>query len=212
MANGNQGNSQTQSQVTGQSGDTGAQANQQTANTQTPASTPASNVDISIDYEKLSQIIAGKQNVTEESVLKGYFKQQGLSGDEVQQAISSFKEQKKASEPNVGALQEQAAAAQKLAAQATVEKEAMLMSSELGVDLKTMPYVLKMADTKEAVNDDLTIDNDKLKEAINKVLEDIPQLKVSTDNTQAGFQQVGSGGSSQSGKSNDEQLRAAFGL
>ena len=32
-----------------------------------------------IDYEKLAQIVAGKQSVTEDSVLRGYFKQQGLS-------------------------------------------------------------------------------------------------------------------------------------
>ena len=31
------------------------------------------------DYDKLVSLIAGKQTVTEESVLKGYFKQQGLS-------------------------------------------------------------------------------------------------------------------------------------
>lgn len=33
------------------------------------------------DYEKLASLVAGKQTVTEESVLKGYFKQQGLSQD-----------------------------------------------------------------------------------------------------------------------------------
>ena len=35
------------------------------------------------DYEKLAGLIAGKQSVTEESVLKGYFKQQGLSKEQM---------------------------------------------------------------------------------------------------------------------------------
>ena len=35
------------------------------------------------DYDKLASLIAGKQTVTEESVLKGYFKQQGLSKEQM---------------------------------------------------------------------------------------------------------------------------------
>ena len=45
------------------------------------------------DYDKLANLIAGKQSVTEESVLKGYFKQQGLSKEQMEQAITAFKQQ-----------------------------------------------------------------------------------------------------------------------
>ena len=41
------------------------------------------------DYEKLASIITGKQSVTEDTVLKNYFKQQGLSKEEIETAISS---------------------------------------------------------------------------------------------------------------------------
>ena len=40
---------------------------------------PAGSQAPQFDYDKLASLIAGKQTVTEESVLKGYFKQQGLS-------------------------------------------------------------------------------------------------------------------------------------
>lgn len=49
---------------------------------------------IEIDYEKLAGLINGKQSVAEDTVLKSYFKQKGLSADEMEQAIATFKEQK----------------------------------------------------------------------------------------------------------------------
>lgn len=150
-----------------------------------------------IDYDKLSQLIAGKQSVTEDSVLKGYFKQQGLSKEEMKQAIESFKQQKAANEPDINAIQHQANAAQIQAQQAMIERDAMMLSNELGIDLKTMPYVLKMADMSQVIGDDKKIDQEKLKEALNKVLEDVPQLKPQPDNSQTGFRQIGVGQQSQ---------------
>lgn len=66
---------------------------------------------VQFDYEKLAGLIAGKTSVTEDTVLKSYFKQQGLSQEEMNQAIQAFKAQKAASQPDVGALQSQAAQA-----------------------------------------------------------------------------------------------------
>ena len=54
----------------------GAAGNQQNTNNQ-QAGQP-----FQFDYDKLANIVAGKQSATEESVLKGYFKQQGLSQQE----------------------------------------------------------------------------------------------------------------------------------
>ncbi len=53
-----------------------------------------------IDYDRLEQILHGKQTATEESVLRGYFKQQGLSKEEAEKAIDDFKEKKKQNDPN----------------------------------------------------------------------------------------------------------------
>lgn len=142
------------------------------------------------DYEKLAGIIAGKQSVAEDTVLKNYFKQQGLSEDDMKQAISAFKQQKAQSQPDVNAMQQQLTLAQQQAQQAVIEKEAYLLSGELGIDLKTMPYLMKMADLSAVVADG-KVNQDKLKEALNKVLEDIPQLKPKADTQQNGFRQIG---------------------
>ncbi len=57
------------------------------------------------DYDKLAGIINGKQRADEDSILKNYFKNQGLSSDEMKQAIAAFKEQKAKNTPDVGQLQ-----------------------------------------------------------------------------------------------------------
>jgi len=114
----------------------GASGNQQTQNNQQTGQS------FQFDYEKLASIVAGKQSATEESVLKGYFKQQNLTREQVDQAIASYKEQQAANTPDVGALQQQAAQAQAAAQQANIEKEAMFMAGELGGGLKNTPYVV----------------------------------------------------------------------
>lgn len=163
------------------------------------------------DYQKLADLITGKQSVTEDTVLKSYFKQQGLSQEEMNQAITSFKQQKAANQPDVGVLQTQAKEAQRQAQQAVIERDAYLLSAELGVDLKTMPYLLKMADLAEVVGEDGKVVQDKLKEALNKVLEALPQLKQQQQQVQSGFK-IGAAGGEQTQSSVDEQLDRIFGI
>lgn len=168
---------------------------------------------VQIDYEKLAGIVSGKQAVTEDAVLKGYFKQQGLSKEEMDSAIKAFKEQKAANEPDVNAIQQQLQQASAAAQQANIEKEAMFLSAELGIELKTMPYILKMADLKDVAGEDGTINKETLKAALNKVLEDVPALKgqAQRQQQQPGFRQIGSGGDGQQ-VTQEEQLRSIFGI
>lgn len=182
----------------------GASGNQQNTNNQ-QAGQP-----FQFDYEKLANIVAGKQSATEESVLKGYFKQQNLTREQVDQAIAAYKEQQAANTPDVGALQQQAAQAQAAAQQANIEKEAMFLAGELGVDLKTMPYVLKLADLSKVADEKGTINKENLKAALNTVLEELPQLKPNTQAPQSGFRQIGSGGG-QGASTTEDQLAAIFG-
>lgn len=160
------------------------------------------------DYEKLASIVNGKQSVTEDTVLKNYFKQQGLSQDEATQAMQQFKEQKAKSTPDVNAMQTQLTQAQTLAQKAEVEKAAILEAVGLGLDAKTIPYVLKMADLSNATGQDGKVNAENLKNAINKVLEDVPQLKPAQE-SQRGFQIGGSGGEQQTAQS--DQLASIFG-
>lgn len=152
------------------------------------------------DYDKLASLIAGKQTVTEESVLKGYFKQQGLSKEQMDQAIASFKQQQAAKQPDVAGMQNQITetqnqltAAQAAAQTAKVETAATMMAVSLGLDAKTIPYVLKMADLSQVVGQDGKINEETLKTALNTVLEAVPALKPQADG-KTGFTQIGTGG------------------
>ena len=56
-----------------------------------------------IDYGKIQQMLDGTLAAKEDTALKAYFKQQGLSQQEVEQAIAAFKQQKAANSiPRVG--------------------------------------------------------------------------------------------------------------
>lgn len=140
-----------------------------------------------IDYEKLASIIQGKQNVTEDTVLKSYFKQQGLSPEEMKQAIATFKEQKAKNQPDVSAMQQQIADSTKQMQQAAVRQAATMEAVTLGLNAKTIEYVLKLADLDGCMSDKGEADSEKIKAAINKVLEDVPALKPANDKN-TGFQ------------------------
>ena len=133
-----------------------------------------------IDYGKIQQMLDGTLAAKEDTALKAYFKQQGLSQQEVEQAIATFKEQK-------------AATAVAEARQAQIQQAATMAAVGLGISVTSIPYLLKMADFSQAVGQDGKISNEKLTEALNKVLEDIPALKPQETDT-TGFLHVGTGG------------------
>ncbi len=166
---------------------------------------------IDFDYEKLAEIVAGKQSATAESVLKGYFKQQGLSKDEMSQAIVAFKEQQKAQQPDIDGLQTQAAQATQAAQKAQIESKATLAAVGLGLDAKSIPYILRLADFSQAVGAEGEIKEDAVKAALEKVLEDVPALKPDPAG-KTGFVQVGASGGSKQTTNSDDALKAAFGL
>ncbi len=164
-----------------------------------------------IDYAKIQQMLDGTLAAKEDTALKAYFKQQGLSQQEVEQAIASFKQQKAANTPDVGALQQQAVQAQAATQQAQIQAAATMAAVEIGIDAKTIPYVLKMADLNQVMGQDGKINEETLKNAVNKVLEDVPALKPQVKGS-TGFVQVGAAGGSQQAGSTDDALKAAFGL
>ena len=191
-------------------GSSGAAGNQPGASG-TGAAGTGSSTGVQFDYEKLAGLIAGKTSVTEDTVLKSYFKQQGLSQEEMSQAIQAFKAQKAANQPDVGALQTQAAQAQAAAQQAQVQAAATMAAVGLGIDAKTIPYIIKMADLSKVTGEDGKINDESMKTALNKVLEDIPALKPQTQKS-TGFVQVGATGAGQQQTSTDDALKKAFGL
>lgn len=163
----------------------------------------------SIDYEKIQQMLNGTLAAKEDTALKAYFKQQGLSQEDAEQAMAAYKQQKAANQPDVSALTQQVHEAREAAQKSEIDSKSILASVELGLDAKSIPYVLKMADFSKAVGQDGSINNEALKEAINKVIEDVPGLKPEPKQG-TGFVQIGTSGNN-APIPNDE-LKAAFGI
>ena len=171
-----------------------------------PASAPA------IDYAKIQQMLESTMAAREDTALKAYFKQQGLSQQEAEQAMATFKAEKAKNQPDVNAMQAKLSQAQETALRAQVESAATMVAIGLGIDAKTIPYILKLADLSQAAGQDGKITEEALKNALNKVLEDIPALKPQAAGS-TGFVQVGvAGGTGQQAGSTEDALKKAFGL
>ena len=163
-----------------------------------------------IDYDKIQTMIDKGTQQKENAILKSYFQQQGLTQEEAKQAMAAFKQQKADNTPDVNAMQTQLQQAQSLAQQASLEKDATMEAIALGLDIKQVPYILKLTDLSNVTGEDGKVKDGAIKEAINKVLEDFPQLKPEKAQNQ-GFQ-IGSDGGNQSQQSTDDMLKQAFGL
>ena len=104
----------------GQAGQQGNQNNQQSAG---------------VDYDKIQAMLDNATAKKENAVLKSYFQQQGLSEDEISQAIATFKQNKQQQteqQQNANAnLQNEVAAAKQLAEQAQVELAATRVAMTL---------------------------------------------------------------------------------
>ena len=124
--------------------------------------------------------------------------------------MSAFKAEKAKNQPDVNAIQTQLAQTQVQMQKSQVENAAILEAVGMGLDAKTIPYVLKMADLSMAAGQDGKINNETIRNALNKVIEDVPQLKPQSQNS-AGFRQVGGTGGGQN-QSDNEKLKRAFGL
>jgi negative regulator of genetic competence, sporulation and motility len=189
-----------------------SEPNTQTQTTQTqPQQTEPNTTSPTFDYDKLANLIAGKQTVTEDTVLKSYFKQQGLSADEMTQAINAFKETKAKNTPDVSALQNNLTAEKNARLQAEINQSATLEAIKQGVDVNSIQYVLKMADFKDCVTEDGKINAEKLTNAIKTVLDDIPALKGTQQDNNGGIQKIGGDGGSQT-ETTEDTLRSIFGI
>ena len=134
-----------------------------------------------IDYNKIQEIIEGRNAKTEDSVLKAYFQKQGLSPEEMESAINAFKTQK-ANQANAQnkELTDTQASLQKVQLEnqrLKIEKKAYDFVDDLNVDNETMPYLLKMADFNNCIGKDGNVLEDTLKAALQKVVDDVPGLK-----------------------------------
>lgn len=163
----------------------------------------------SIDYDKIQSMIERGTQQKENAILKSYFQQQGLSEEEARQAMAEYKQTRQSQQPDVTTLQAQLVQAQADAQKATLENAATLEAISMGIDTKSIPYLIKMADFSQAIDAAGKVNQEALKNAMNKVIEDVPALKPQPGQS-TGFVQIGASGQQQP-TSQESQLSAIFG-
>ena len=140
-----------------------------------------------IDYNKIQEMIDGRNAKTEDSILKSYFEKQGLSKEDMESAINTFKTQKanQANAQNKELSDIQATLKQKEIEnqRLKIERQAYNFIDDLNVDNKTMPYILKMADLSKCIDKEGNVLDDTLKTVLQQVITDIPGLKKQVQGT-----------------------------
>ena len=192
-------------------------ATQQDTNTQAQGGNSAGNTQTQtagVDYDKIQAMIDKGTTQKENAILKSYFEQQGMSEDEIKTAIGDYKSKKQTqAQEQAGELTKLQNANTELQSRLTNEllsKQAFNDCLDLGVDKNTIPYVIKSADFKDAIDDKGEIKADKVREAVEQVLKDVPAFK-GTSNDDKGIK-FGVSGEHDDATEQENALRKAFGL
>ncbi len=150
-------------------------------------------------YAQAEEIANARAERAERSALKSYFQQQGMSEEQVNQAIADYKAQQKKNQPNIEQMQQERDAALREAQQMKQEK----FLSGKGVKAEDVDYV--MFKVSKLVDDKTTFEK-----AAEKYLKENPRFVGGSSyrvSTSTGSDSNGSGGNANA--SINDAIRAA---
>mgnify|MGYP000998378090 FL=1 len=191
----------------------GAQPNTGDGNDNNGASPSAqgANSSVSIDYDKIADVLDKRGSQAQYAALKGYLKEQGVSADEMDKAIKEFKDKKEADKQSKEKEQaDMLAENQRLKLQIqNIKIDKKISELAEGVSAEKLPFLIKVIDKKDMIKQDGSIDDEKVKSAIEEVLKAFPEFK-STQQSNSGFQQIGAKSGDKAGI--QDLLDQAFGI
>lgn len=168
---------------------TNAQVGQTNATTQvnTQAQASGSNVNYDEIFQKLDSILEKRQ----EGIAKSALKDNGYEDAEMKDILTQYRASKQA-KANEADTQISTLTTENEKLKATLQKErinneALTQARGLNVDDATVPYLIKMADLSNCLDDKGNVSGDNVKKALEQVLTDVPSLKKA-DNGTAGVQ------------------------
>ncbi|MDO5734714.1 MAG: hypothetical protein Q4P08_06265 [Eubacteriales bacterium] len=181
--------------------------------------------DAGLNLDEASRIASERSERAQRSALKSYFKQQGLSEAEAQQAFEDFKAskaQKEEERNNLTALQQKLAGYKKSesemlqkANKRLIRSEAMVQAAKLAVRPDRIDYAIRLADISQVeVDEQGNVDGTAVQEALKKVTEDLPEIlnqagKEDENDNRPGFKMGGPGQSGAEGI--PEKIAGIFG-
>lgn len=133
-----------------------------------------------IDYDKLAETIEKRIKSTENSTLKGYLKDKGLSKEEIEEAVKSYranKEQKtKDEQERIQKIIDENLSYKKAEADRILKNEAKKVAKELGVRDDRFDALYRLSDTSHFLNDD-KVDSSEIKKEFETQLKAFPEFK-----------------------------------
>lgn len=176
-----------------------------------------------INTEEADRISAERAERASKAAVADYFRQQGLTESEVTEALEAYNAQKaakrEAEKNDLKALQDRVAGYEKqesetirLANRRLVRAEAMTQAVGLGIRSDRVDHAIRLADLSQVeIDDQGHVDEASVRSALEKVLTEIPELKVtnSDDEGAHGFK-VGSPGQKQV-PGTSERIASIFG-
>lgn len=151
-------------------------------------------------YEQLEEIANARVERSERTALANFFRSQGMTEEEVTQAIADFKTQRAANQPNATKLQQERDAALAQVEQMNNEK----ILSGKGVRPDDMDYVMFKVSK-------LVDDKTDFKKAAEKFLKENPRFTGSTYRVSTGTPSGGSEGNMTGNNSINDAIRRAAG-
>lgn len=195
--------------------DDGAQPNTVDGNDNNGASPSAqgANTNVSIDYDKIADVLDKRGSQAQYAALKGYLKEHGVSADEMDKAIKEFKDKKEADKQSKEKEQaDMLAENQRLKLQIqNIEIDKKISELAEGVSAEKLPFLAKLIDRSKLLNDKGEINEDSVKAAIEEVVKAFPDFKAQAGTTTQGFTKIGADGSN-SKASLDDVLAKNFGV
>lgn len=176
-------------------------------------SAQGANSSVSIDYDKIADVLDKRGSQAQYAALKGYLKEQGVSADEMDKAIKEFKDKKEADKQSKEKEQaDMLAENQRLKLQIqNIEIDKKISELAEGVSAEKLPFLAKLIDRSKLLNDKGEINEDSVKAAIEEVVKAFPDFKAQAGTTTQGFTKIGADGSN-SKASLDDVLAKNFGV
>lgn len=133
-----------------------------------------------IDYDKLAEVVEGRAKVAGDTALKNYFKEQGLTKEQCDNAIAAYKKaeeykQKQKAEEYQRVIDENKAY-KKAEALKAVKNTAKEVAKELNVRDDRFDKLFKLSDTSKFAKDDGKIDKDAIKAEFEEQLKELPEF------------------------------------
>jgi DNA-binding transcriptional MerR regulator len=172
-----------------------------------------SNTNPGIDYEKLADIVGKRTASAEDTVVKGYLKEHGVTAEAMDEALKDYKT-KQETQRNAAAEQQKSMVDENTRLKS--ELLGMRINSKIqslaeGVSADKLPYLSKLIDRSNLIDDKGEIKDDAVKAAIDEVIKSFPDFKTSKSDGSTGISKIGGDGNATAGAA-EEKLRKSFGL